>query len=163
MIPLGPHQIAVLTMTIMTKRRLRNHSKTRGNCFNGTREENGEVSIQPFLLAFLTRQKSAPNIYQKGQRGEKMRFINLVFGPSGPCRRAVLAPSCARVRFPEPGEAFVLLGSGLTLLGGGLGGDEGGAGQRRWLACRASERRPSVLCVLHHSPSLSPLARVRHR
>lgn len=83
MIPLGPHQIAVLTMTIMTKRRLRNHSKTRGNCFNGTREENGEVSIQPFLLTFLTRQKSLPNLYQKGQRGEKMRFINLVLGHQG--------------------------------------------------------------------------------
>lgn len=122
MIPLGPHQIAVLTMTIMAKRRLRNHSKTRGNCFNGTREENGEVSIQPFLLAFLTRQKSAPNIYQKGQRGEKMRFINLVFGPSGPCRRAVLAPFLCARPFPRAWGGICFAGIRADIAGGGSWG-----------------------------------------
>lgn len=69
MIPLGPHQIVVLTMTFMIKRSLRNHSKTLGNCFDGTREENEEVSTYPaFSVGISDFVNSLSRISARGQR-----------------------------------------------------------------------------------------------
>lgn len=83
-----------------------------------------------------------------------MRFINLVLGHVvGRCW-----PLLALVRFPEPGEAFVLLGSGLTLLGGGLGGMKEGRANDGGSLVVERARAQRLACLLHHPSSLSPPA-----
>lgn len=112
MIPLGPHQIVVLTMTFMIKRSLRNHSKTRGNCFDGTREENEEVSTYP---AFSVGISDLSTVCPEYLPEDKDEVHQLGFGP---CRRAVLAPSCARP-FPRAWGGICFAGIRADIAGGG--------------------------------------------
>lgn len=151
MIPLGPHQIVVLTMTFMIKRSLRNHSKTRGNCFDGTREENEEVSTYP---AFSVGISDLSTVCPEYLPEDKDEVHQLGFGL---CRRAVLAPSCARP-FPRAWGGICFAGIRADIAGGGVSGMKEGRANDGGSLVVERARAQRLVYLLHHSSSLSPPA-----